>query len=161
MRKPTLAIILSALALGYGQSPSLAEEKSSETKVKTVIKDASWKKRLMGRHMLSLQWISWEKFGSATVSEKDGTLFIKGEQVSKDKKNDYLKIDGIITEVSPKQFKFRGKVLTRVSFINDGKECVRDGDLTFAVKGNRKYFRMKEMDNPCDTATDYVDVYFK
>ena len=28
--------------------------------------------RLLGKHMFSLQWISTEKFGTATVTRKDG-----------------------------------------------------------------------------------------
>jgi hypothetical protein len=38
---------------------------------------------------------------------------------------------------------------------------MRQGDFTFKVTGKRKYWRMQEMDNPCDEATDYVDIYYK
>ena len=156
MRFATFILILATILALASKSPV-----SAQSQTKTLVKDASEKKKLLGKHMLSLQWISWEKFGQATVTEKNGLLAIKGEQRSKGKDPDWLTIDGVITEVACGQFKFRGKIETRVSHINDGKPCLRDGEMTFAVKGKRKYWRLKEMDNPCDRATDYVDLYFK
>ena len=50
---------------------------------------------------------------------------------------------------------------TRVSHIAGGAECRRHGTFHFATKVGRKYWRMQEMDNPCDDATDYVDIYFR
>ena len=127
---------------------------------KTVIRDARAKRMLLGTHRFSLQWISWDYFGRAVVSEKEGTLYIKGEQ-KQHRGNDYLRMDGHITEVSAKEFKFTGIVELRVSHINGNKPCKREGELTFAIKGNRRYWRMQEMDSPCDTATDYVDIFFR
>ena len=115
---------------------------------------------LLGTHRFSLQWISWDYFGRAVVSERDGTLYIKGEQKQR-RGGDYLRMDGHITEVSAKEFKFTGVVELRVSHINGNKPCKREGELTFAIKGNRRYWRMQEMDSPCDTATDYVDIFFR
>lgn len=119
------------------------------------------KANLLGKHMLSLQWILFDNapYGTATVSEKDGVMMIHGEQ--KGKGGDYLKVDGIVSDVKPESFSFDGKILTKIKHINKGAECVREGKMTFAAKGNRKYWRMQEMKNPCDEATDYVDVYFK
>lgn len=146
------------LLLLVSSSPGLSQELSTKTK----INDAAQKKQLLGRHMISLQWIGFGKeFGTATVTDKNGVLTIKGEQVRKGTPADYLKIDGIITEVNAKTFKFRGTVKTKVSTIAGGKECVRDKDLTFAIKGKRRYWRMQEMNNPCDSVADYVDVYLR
>ena len=128
--------------------------------VKTVIKDQTAKAMLVGAHRLSLQWISWDYFGKAVVTEKNGTLSITGEQRAK-KGSDYLCIEGTITEVSAKEFIFNGVVEMRVSHINKGEPCKREGELTFVIKGNRRYWRMQQMDNPCDEATDYVDIYFR
>ena len=50
---------------------------------------------------------------------------------------------------------------TRVSFIAGGMRCARKGEFVFEVKGNRKYWRLQQMLNPCESVTDYVDVYFK
>ena len=113
---------------------------------------------LLGDHLLSLQWVSWDRFGKASVAEQAGKLMLKGEQR---KNGDFVSVDGIITAVLPKGFRFHGKVTTRVSYINKGQPCVRDGNLTFLASGARKFWRMQEMNNPCDEAADYVDIYFK
>ena len=127
---------------------------------KTIINDAKAKRMLLGAHRFSLQWISWDYFGKAMVAEKNGVLFIKGEQKQRGG-SDYVKIDGRIAEVSAKEFKFVGKVDMRVSHNGGGKPCPREGELTFVIKGTRKYWRMQEMNNPCDSVTDYVDMFFR
>lgn len=127
---------------------------------KTIVKDEAAKAMLLGTHRLSLQWVSWDYFGKAIVTDKNGTLSIKGEQRAR-KGSDYVRIEGVITEISAKEFKFNGIVEMRVSHINKGEPCKREGELTFAIKGNRRYWRMQQMDNPCDEATDYVDIYFR
>ena len=119
---------------------------------------AATRQLLLGDHLLSLQWISWDHFGKATVTEAGGKLLLKGEQR---KGEDYLTIQGTITEVLPRGFRFHGTVTMRVSHINKGQPCVRDGDLAFMASGTRKFWRMREMNNPCDEAADYVDIYFK
>ncbi len=130
---------------------------------KTIVKDATQKRLLLGKHKISLQWIGFGKeFGIAHVTEKGATLFLKGEQISKGTEQDHLKIDGIITEVRPREFKFRGTIKTRVSTINGGKECVRDKEVSFAMKGKRRYWRLQQMVNPGDKElADYVDVYLR
>ena len=60
-----------------------------------------------------------------------------------------------------KTFLVKGDMATRVSFIAGGMRCARTGEFVFEVKGNRKYWRLQQMDNPCDPVVDYVDVYFK
>lgn len=129
----------------------------------TVINDRAAKAKLLGKHRLSLQWVSWDYFGSSVVREKNGILYIKGTQRGRGKsKNDFVTIDGVITEVSAKEFVFDGKITTSVSYINDGEPCERDGETTFKVTGNRRYWRMQNMLNPCtNVETDYVDVYFR
>lgn len=126
----------------------------------TVVEDSAAAKRLLGRHLLSLQWISWDYFGRATVTKTGGIYRIKGGQNSR-QNGDYLKIDGVITRIGKNFFEFFGIVETRVSHINGGEPCRRDGMMEFRIKGNRKYWRLADMDNPCDAATDYVDVYFR
>lgn len=129
---------------------------------KTVYEDPSKKAKLLGQHKLSLQWLQFEKpqYGNAVVTEKNGVLYLKGEQRGTGKEKGYLTVDGRITEVGAKSFKFNGKIKTCISHINNGKECLREGDMTFLAKGKRKYWRLQEMDNPCSEVTDYVDVYF-
>ena len=127
---------------------------------KTIVNDAKAKTMLLGKHRFSLQWISWDYFGAATVTQKGGILYLKGEQKSR-KENDFVKIDGRITEINARNFKFDGTIITRVSHINNGEPCKREGEMTFKITGTRKYWRLAEMDNPCEGVTDYVDIFFK
>lgn len=144
-----VALGLSAHALPRGNRPG-----------KTVIKDERAKAMLLGRHRFSLQWISWDYFGSANVVDKNGTLHIKGEQRGR-KTDEYVTIEGVITEVSAREFKFAGKIITKVDINNNGEPCVREGDMTFHITRNRRYWRLKEMDNPCEGVVDYVDIFFR
>ena len=117
-------------------------------------------KNIEGTHMCSLQWISWKKFGSVTFKRNpDGTLNCTGGQKSTIT-DDYLKLDGNITVVNPLHLKFTGKIITCVSHINNGKPVVREGEFNFTVAGQRRYWRMREMNNPKDGCCDYVDIYF-
>lgn len=127
---------------------------------KTVVNDAPAAKMLLGKHLLSLQWISWDRFGAATVVNRKGVYYLKGEQ-REHGGSDYLKVDGVITEINRKDFKFEGTIEMQISHNNGGAPCKRTGEMTFAVTGKRKYWRLQEMDNPCDGVTDYVDIYFR
>lgn len=125
----------------------------------TVILDKAAEQRLLGAKKFSLQWISWDYFGKVTIRKDGRTLRLSGRQDSRED-TDFVSIDGIITEVNATEFKFRGKIITQVSYINDGKPCLREGDYTFRITGKRRYWRLKEMDNPCEAVVDYVDIYF-
>lgn len=127
---------------------------------KTIIKDSNAKRMLLGKHKISLQWISWDYFGTAIVNNKNGIFYLKGEQ-KQNNGNDFLRIDGKITFVEKKSFTFVGKIETSVSHINSGEICKREGKMIFRITGKRKYWRLMDMDNPCDRVTDYVDIYFR
>lgn len=127
---------------------------------KTVVKDASAARMLAGKHKLSLQWISWDYFGSAVVRKAKGVYSVKGEQKGRGTE-DALAIDGFITSISAKEFKFNGTIVTQVSHINGGRPCERQGEMTFRITGKRKYWRLQQIDNPCDAVADYVDIYFR
>ena len=117
-------------------------------------------RNIEGTHMCSLQWISWKKFGSVILARNpDGTLSCTGGQKSTTT-DDYLKLDGVVTVINPLHLKFKGKIITCVSHINKGKPVVRDGEFNFTVAGQRRYWRMREMNNPEDGCCDYVDIYF-
>jgi hypothetical protein len=153
-----ISVAFVVVALILSQSPSLA------TDTKTLIQSKADATKLLGNHMLSLQWISWDdlkKAGRVTVTESGGTYSIKGEQKGQGKeRGSYVKVDGIVTEIGIRKFKIRGTILTRVSHLNGGNECKREGDFNFSASQNRKYWRLQEMKNPCDEATDYVDIFF-
>jgi hypothetical protein len=134
---------------------------ASAQQQRTTINDKAAARKLLGRHMMSLQWISWDYFGQATVTNRGGVYKIFGEQKGRGN-TDFVRVEGVITIITAKEFWLDGKVTTQVSHINDGKPCVRDGeDIVFRITGTRKYWRMTEIDNPCDEAADYVDIYFK
>ena len=127
---------------------------------RTVINDPGAKRMLVGRHRLALQWVSWDYFGSAAVTERQGILYLKGRQKSR-KDSDFVNVEGQIISVDKKEFRFVGKIVTQVSHIFGGKPCTRDGEMTFRITGKRRYWRLQEMDNPCEGVTDYVDLYFR
>ena len=127
---------------------------------KTIVNNANAKTMLLGKHKVSLQWISWDYFGTANITNKNGIIYLKGEQKQR-KGTDYVRIDGVITEINAKDFKFDGTIITQISHINNGEPCTRTGEMTFRITGKRKYWRMQEIDNPCDNAADYVDIYFR
>lgn len=127
--------------------------------------DAAARARLVGEHILTLQWIGFgdlSSAGRATVTDAGDHLVLRGEhRGSGENAGDYLRVDGRIVSATRDGFVFEGEILTRVSYIADGAECRREGRFTFLTRAGRKYWRLQEMDNPCDTATDYVDVYFR
>ncbi len=117
-------------------------------------------KNILGRHMCSLQWISWKDFGTVTISQdSDKTIHVKGGQKSKTN-SDYLEIDGTLTIVNPLHLQFTGEIITCVDHINNGNPVRRKGTYNFTVAGQRRYWRMQEMTNPDDPCCDYVDIYF-
>ena len=146
-------ILLAFLVLSGLSFSGFAQEK-------TVVNNVKARNMLLGKHLLSLQWISWDYFGSATVTNKHGIYHLKGRQRQRGG-TDFVEVDGVITEINAKNFKFDGKITMQISHNNGGKPCVREGEMTFAITGKRKYWRLQEMDNPCDEVTDYVDIYFR
>jgi hypothetical protein len=151
-----------ALALGAALMCSSTVLMAADTPGPTVIQDKGAYKKLLGQHKMTLQWISWDKdkAGLGTVEERNGTLYLSGQQTSNET-SDKLMVDGIITSVSAKTFTFKGRIVTQVSYLAGGKACVRDGEYTFKITGARKFWRMQEMDNPCDPpSVDYVDLRF-
>src|SRR5687767_1720207 len=87
--------------------------RAGEPVKKTPSKDAAAKDRLLGKHRLTLQWISFQSSaGEAEVREEEGVLRIKGEQ-REAKTGNYLTIDGTIELVDSKSFTFVGTIVTR------------------------------------------------
>ena len=109
---------------------------------------------------LSLQWISWDYFGTAEVKQELGAWGIEGRQKGRGN-TDFVTVEGFIDSIDAKQFVLDGTIVTQVSHINGGKPCERRGQFVFKITGKRRYWRLQQMDNPCDVATDYVDIYFK
>src|SRR6478752_9540443 len=77
---------------------------------KTDVNNPASARSLLGRHKLSLQWVSWDYFGVATVTNRDGVYSLKGEQKGRGQtKSDFVKIDGTITSIDSKEFAFSGR----------------------------------------------------
>src|SRR2546421_12684737 len=155
MRRFTLSLILILATV-----ITAAAQKSEKVYPKVIVNDQAAKQMLLGAHRFSLQWISWDYFGKATVTEKNGSLFIKGEQHGRGN-DDFVTMDGRITRVDAKEFTFDGEIIVQVSYNNSGQPCKRTGEMTFRITGNRRYWRLQQMNNPCEEIVDYVDIFFR
>jgi hypothetical protein len=151
-----LAVLLLSLIL-----TTLSANPQNVLSKKTEVLSASARNQLLGRHKFQLHWISWNRwkdFAELKVVERQGQMVIKGRQ---QKGGDYLEIDGVATLIEDKQFTFEGSIVTRVSYKNNGNPCRRDGTMTFKITGKRRYWRLQEMQSPCDETTDYVDIFLR
>ncbi len=152
-------VIWLALLLAFGSVTLFAQTTAPSDK--TEINDPVAAAQLKGRHKFQLHWISWGKWadlGNLTVIDRQGVLSFKARQA---KAGDYVEIEGIVTRVEAKEFIFEGRIVTRVSYKNGGEPCERTGKMTFKITGKRKYWRMQEMQSPCDETTDYVDIFLR
>ena len=126
-----------------------------------AITDQKAAKQLLGKHALTLQWIGTgglKDAGSAEVKEDGDTWRLTGRM---DAKEGFVSLDGEVTAVHKTTFIFKGKIVTKVYHIFEGKECAREGEYSFERKGARMYWRMYPIDNPCDMAADYIDIYLR
>lgn len=149
------------VALWLAFVPVSAPAQSGSAAGPTVINDPIAGAQLKGTHKFQLHWISWGKWsdlGQLTVIDRGGVFSIKARQA---KGGDYVEIEGTVLRVEAKEFTFQGRIVTRVSYKNDGKPCERDGEMTFKITGKRKYWRLQEMQSPCDETTDYVDIFLR
>ena len=164
MRRHALLLLLGALLPGVLPMPhTIASTRAIASDANGL--DAAARARLVGEHLLTLQWLGWGDLsgaGKLVVEDAGDTLPMRGEQRGTgENADDYVRIDGRIVSASRDGFVFEGEILTRVHHIANGTECRRSGTFTFKATGKRRYWRLQEMDNPCDSATDYVDVYFR
>jgi hypothetical protein len=125
--------------------------------------DPDVEQKLIGKHMFSSQNVSWKKLGTAEISREGEELYIKARQAAKETgpEEDYVTLSGTLTIVDAREFIVNGELVTKVSHVYDGKPCARSGTFNFKATGKRKYWRLQQMDNPCDPSlVDYVDVFF-
>ncbi|MES0492046.1 MAG: hypothetical protein ABUK01_18810 [Leptospirales bacterium] len=141
-----------------GNGPSIKAEHIITINDATIINSESNMKKLMGEHLLSLQWISWDDYGNLTVFSIGDKHFILGQQHNYN--GDSLFVVGNIQEINKNSFTIDGVVFTKVKHLAGGKQCVRDGKFTFTASGSREYWRLQQMYNKCSDVTDYVDIYF-
>ncbi|WP_156503486.1 MULTISPECIES: hypothetical protein [Eikenella] len=138
--------------------PSIVNMRDASLQTGSPEEVAAAESSLLGRHMFSLQWVSWERFGTATIRRGSNGLEINAYQALD---GNYVKLDGLIEIIDRRHFYFTGNVITRVSYLNNGQACERSGTFLFQAKDARRYWRMQPIGNPCDNAADYIDIYFK
>ena len=154
-----MAIAAMSLASGCAARSSAvqSEQRLPAADSKTIINDRTAFQRLLGNSGISLQWISWETRGNLVADYSTDLLRLHGGQSTPDGKGK-LVIDGVVTRIDASEFTFVGRIdMTDAPDI--GRHCVRDGEMTFRVTQNRKYWRLQQME-VCDGLTDYVDIYF-
>ena len=154
MKRPFLAVLSLLLLL----VPPLAAASDQKKPADRAQKERAL---LGGEHKLTVQWIGWDKPGTAQVKEaEDGGFEVEGEQRDP-RTGDFVTVKGRIVEVRDRQFVFDGEVRLRVGYLCDGAEAVRQGKLVFKRTGKRRYWRMADMQSPCDSHVDYVDLYLR
>ena len=132
----------------------------------TVVHDPAAAQALEGEHRFSLQWISWENFGSVTITNEDGLLRIRGHQTRQGtgdvaQARQAMSIDGVVTAIDKTRFEFEGELVIRLGRGGEAKDpCLRKGKLTFKYReGNSRSWRLTQQQNPCVDHVDYVDIY--
>jgi hypothetical protein len=153
MRNALAAIVcllaFGALAPAYASDPAPA-----------VVEDEAAVSKLLGGHMLNLNWITWGTSGRVEIKEKSGKFYVKGMQ--KSQSGDYVMIDGWISHIATNEFTVNGTLVTKVATVNGGLPCGRAGEFSFAAKGKDKFWRLVDAENPCSKKTeDVLDIYFK
>ena len=135
--------------------PSASSSSSSAPSKKLTTAES----KLLGQHLFSLQWISWEKFGTAIISQKEDGLYIDAKQ---ELDGNYVTLQGKLKVISDLEFTVQGELTTCVDHINNGLPCQRNETFTFKASEKKKYWRLQEMHNPCegDNLVDYVDIFF-
>jgi len=150
----SFAPLLATLALTLAIPAARAADDQPK---QTLIKDRAAFERLIGNSGISLQWISWDQRGDVSADYSGDLLRLHGEQAAPDGRG-RLVLDGVVTEVAATSFTFVG----RIDILDSpdlGRDCRRDGEMTFRITQNRKYWRLQQME-ACDGLTDYVDIYF-
>ncbi|WP_373818523.1 hypothetical protein [Glaesserella sp.] len=153
-----LVMLLCGLFFSQRPNAQIASETTAAQQAPlSAEKLAAAEKKLLGKHMFSLQWISWDKLGTAVVKRGTQGLEIEAKQALN---GDFVTLNGTIEIIDERAFNFTGKIVTKVHHINQGVACQREGTFEFRATGKRKYWRMQQIDNPCDQVVDYIDVYF-
>ena len=138
------------------------QAQTAQEKAKTALYQKLLK-MYTGNRIMTLQWLN----ESATKKAKSGKVITKVEQGSpvlsmkgeqrKDEAN-FLIIDGTMQPISATEFLFSGTITTKVNYLNEGKECVKEGNFTFKKHPGRVFYRLQEKDN-CSGEVNYVDIF--
>jgi hypothetical protein len=145
MIKRSLLPLAMLLALGAAAPPA------------TRILDPAAAQRLRANKGVTLQWIDWNRRGSAHVSVANGVWTLRAAQAEAGGPG-RLFLEGRVTEIGRNYFLFDGTL--RITDTPDkGRTCEKRDVWRFAVTQNRRYWRIRTFEW-CDDLTDYVDIYF-
>ena len=96
MRKIFILLILLLVTAG---ADAQTRKRTTPKRNNVIQRLQTPEQKLLGHHLLSLQWISWEYFGGCDITkDEDGTLRCVGEQLSREN-DDYLRLNGTISIV--------------------------------------------------------------
>ncbi|MCB2048368.1 MAG: hypothetical protein KDE32_09095 [Novosphingobium sp.] len=113
--------------------------------------------RLLHNKGATLQWIDWDRRGTAVVTPEGQLWRLRAAQSARDGKGRLI-LDGAVLEVGEGYFTFRGRI--RIADTPDpGRVCDQTKTWHFAITQNRRYYRLREFEW-CDGLTDYIDIYF-
>lgn len=142
---------------GASNAQEAKDAPTPDAPLRTQVDDSAALVRLIGNSGVTLQWIGWEQRGTLGATYQDGVLRLIGGQADPHGKG-RLEVDGVVTRIGPDYFWFTGRIAI-IDTPDSGRFCERDGEMSFRITQNRKYWRLQEME-VCDGLTDYVDVYF-
>jgi hypothetical protein len=150
-----MMLLLVAALLAQPAPPKVEERWAPASVLPTNVEDPDALARLRRNSGITLQWIGWERRGRLTVTERGGRVHLSGSQAGNGGR---LTIDGDVSGIGRDSFTFRGRIVI-ADTPDPGRNCVRDGIFEFRVTGQRRYWRLQQMEE-CDGLTDYVDIYF-
>jgi hypothetical protein len=141
---------------------------AATARAETVVEDPGAYRLLSASKACALQWVDKPALGTVVVEgDPKSTLKIRCTHVSENGKT-YLKMQGDVVKITAQTFVFKGTILVKQETDLDpqtfqskpGVECRREGVMTFARRGRRRFWRLQEPDmtNPCNKTTDYVDI---
>jgi uncharacterized caspase-like protein len=110
-------------------------------------------KRLLGAHWLNYNHCCGT--GVAMVRPENGELSLWGRIKAE---TDSVFLSGKVSIVDENTFYLEGRIVTTVA--ESQSPCVRRGRFTFKIRGDRRYWRLQQISNPCSDITDYVDIYY-
>jgi hypothetical protein len=122
---------------------------------KSIIQNQAAYERLMNNSGITVQWLWNAKRGHLKAQDVNDVVKLDGTQANYE---GTLKMKGEVVAISKDTFRFRGTILI-LDAPDKGRNCERTGDFDFRISGQRKYWRLQQMEF-CDRLTDYVDVYF-
>ena len=144
-----------AIAVAFALVPVTAA--SADEAAPTRILDPEMAGKLKRNHGITLQWIDWNRRGTARITDDNGTWILQASQDQTDGPGS-LFLDGNIVEIGADYFLFDG--IVRITETPDaGRKCEKRDVWRFAITQNRPYWRIRQFEW-CDDLTDYIDIYF-